>query len=324
MSATDKKILRDAAQQLAESLRAIRIGAINVKRSFDIDEGENYNGGWNVNIATWSGQPTISLSFDKYLGRKSRHFWFGFWSNKRAPIDALLSRAPADLYPKEEFKNKDSIERNGIWVLKKTRTDAVSQPIAEYYEGEENDFWMYDIGHRLNVDRAVSFIAGIVDAVENDYQNVSLQLQQILHDCSIDQTTKTQLVQARLGQGKFRGKLLEHWGRACSVTGCTVEHVLRASHIKSWKDSSHKERLDSDNGFLLSTNLDALFDRHLISFDDDGRMLISDELTRQEIQLLGLSGELQRPLNARQKTYLAVHRAKHLGKTSASRVADFK
>jgi putative restriction endonuclease len=144
-----------------------------------------------------------------------------------------------------------------------------------------------------------------------DSDSLSLEVRQILNDDQRDETTKERLINARLGQGQFREDLFRHWGRACAVTGCTVEHVLRASHIKPWKESDDKQRLDRFNGLLLSANLDALFDKHLISFDDQGKMLISEQLSDEEILLLSLSGQLRKPLNSKQKDYLKIHRTKH-------------
>ncbi|HET9245398.1 MAG TPA: HNH endonuclease signature motif containing protein, partial [Xanthobacteraceae bacterium] len=61
-----------------------------------------------------------------------------------------------------------------------------------------------------------------------------------------------------------------------------VEAALRASHIKPWRESSDRERLDPANGLLLTANLDALFNDGLIAFDDEGQMLVSAQLTRKD------------------------------------------
>ncbi len=75
----------------------------------------------------------------------------------------------------------------------------------------------------------------------------------------------------RVGQQKFREAMLEYWGGACAVTGVGLSEVLRASHAKPWAEcASDAERLDVFNGFLLNANLDALFDRFLVSFDEHG------------------------------------------------------
>ena len=69
---------------------------------------------------------------------------------------------------------------------------------------------------------------------------------------------------------------MNYWGVAWAVTGCTLTEALRASHAKSWKDcTSDAERLNVYNGFLLTANLDALFDKGYISFTDDGLIMVS-------------------------------------------------
>ena len=61
-----------------------------------------------------------------------------------------------------------------------------------------------------------------------------------------------------------RGRWLVSGGRPCPKS-C-------ASHAKPWAECANDaERLDVFNGFLLVANLNALFDRFLISFDDTGR-----------------------------------------------------
>ena len=75
-------------------------------------------------------------------------------------------------------------------------------------------------------------------------------------------TEVERMVRQRIGQQNFRQALMTYWGGACAVTGIDVSDVLRASHIKPWAEcATDAERLDVFNGFLLSANLDALFDK---------------------------------------------------------------
>lgn len=81
----------------------------------------------------------------------------------------------------------------------------------------------------------------------------------------------------RDGQYLFRHALLKLYGGQCAVTGIRVVPVLRASHISEWaKDTEN--RLNPANGICLSATFDAAFDRHLISFDYDYRMLLTPAL----------------------------------------------
>ncbi|AZF32259.1 putative type II restriction endonuclease [Pseudomonas sp. R4-35-07] len=100
-------------------------------------------------------------------------------------------------------------------------------------------------------------------------------------------------VNARRGQGKFREDLMQVWGGACSVTALACKEILRASHVKPWVDSNAKQRLDRHNGLLLSANLDALFDKGLITFDSLGQMQISKRLDDKHRQTLGLPKPLR-------------------------------
>jgi hypothetical protein len=103
------------------------------------------------------------------------------------------------------------------------------------------------------------------------------------------ETEKVALAKARVGQGRFRADLLNFWRGHCALTEVANPQLLRASHIKSWKDSSNGERLNVFNGLLLSVHLDALFDRALITFRDTGEMLISKRLWTEECRIFGLT-----------------------------------
>jgi hypothetical protein len=122
-------------------------------------------------------------------------------------------------------------------------------------------------------------------------------------------TTRLALVNARIGQGLYRQRMLDLWGGQCAVTQCRLGAVLIASHAKPWAQSSNVERLDEYNGLLLSASLDRLFDRGLIGFDDQGRMLRKPELNAQELQHLGVPlNAALRTMQARHRPYLAAHR----------------
>lgn len=120
------------------------------------------------------------------------------------------------------------------------------------------------------------------------------------------------IVKQRVGQEAFRDALMDYWGSACAVTGLALPEVLRASHAKPWADcETDEERLDVFNGFLLVANLDALFDRGLISFEDTGAMLVSPHLSHaQRSQLRVESSMTLRWLAEEHLPYLAWHRTR--------------
>jgi predicted restriction endonuclease len=87
-----------------------------------------------------------------------------------------------------------------------------------------------------------------------------------------------------------------------------VREVLRASHVKAWRSSDDAERLDAANGLLLSAEIDALFDRGLLSFQDDGTMLLSSRLTKSDRSDLHVPRALRRPLDPAEGLYMLHHR----------------
>jgi hypothetical protein len=138
--------------------------------------------------------------------------------------------------------------------------------------------------------------------------SIDADIEEIRQRHDLPSTQKEALIQARRGQGRFRQDLFAHWS-GCAVVGCAVGSVLKASHIKPWRKSSDAERLDPANGLLLIANLDALFNDGLITFDDDGKMLVSAQLTQKERSLLHLGGRLRARLTPQQRDYLQFHRA---------------
>lgn len=118
-------------------------------------------------------------------------------------------------------------------------------------------------------------------------------------------TEKATLMKVRIGQGIFRGKLINFW-KGCSVSQFKNVDLLVASHIKPWAASDNAERMDVFNGLLLLPNLDRAFDLGYITFSDDGRIIISEALSNPE--LAGISKDMRIPLVDRHRTYLDYHR----------------
>jgi len=125
-------------------------------------------------------------------------------------------------------------------------------------------------------------------------------------------TEVERLVRQRVGQQGFRNAMLDYWGNACAVTGIAIPAVLRASHAKPWAECTNDaERLDVFNGFLLSANLDALFDRFLISFDEVGQLQTAASIPQNARELLGLNKPLRlRWLAKGHLPYLHFHQKK--------------
>lgn len=124
-------------------------------------------------------------------------------------------------------------------------------------------------------------------------------------------TERAGLVTSRVGQGAYRKSIMHRWEYQCAVTKFNDTRILIASHIVPWKDASDEQRLDVDNGVLLSPTYDALFDRHLITFESSGKILLSDQIELNAFQKIGVTGEEQiRNLSSGNKEYLESHRAR--------------
>ncbi|RUQ39562.1 MAG: HNH endonuclease [Candidatus Competibacteraceae bacterium] len=159
--------------------------------------------------------------------------------------------------------------------------------------------------------RAASLSRALPRQAANDYQQaVAAELAEL--PAGIAGTEIERRVRQRIGQNKFRDAMLDYWGGACAVTGVAIPEVLRASHAKPWAEcATDAERLDVFNGFLLSANLDALFDRFLISFDEQGVLIIAPTLAGLDLLPLGIApGMKLRWINTLHQPYLAQHRAR--------------
>ncbi|MCF8277863.1 MAG: HNH endonuclease [Flavobacteriales bacterium] len=96
------------------------------------------------------------------------------------------------------------------------------------------------------------------------------------------ETIKEAIVKVRIGQSQFRQTLLDKPDRSCLFTGVSEEALLVASHIKPWSVAESRERLDTNNGVLLTPTFDKLFDRFLLSVDEDGNVVWSQNRLNSE------------------------------------------
>lgn len=149
--------------------------------------------------------------------------------------------------------------------------------------------------------------SGIEQRLEDEFSLIEL-FEQSSFGQQIESTEREAIVRARVGQGVYRHALLKHW-QGCAVSGVALASMLRASHIKPWRDATHLERLDPFNGLLLTPNLDQAFDQGLITFTDEGDVVIAQALTTELQLALGINPQCRvRRLHGRHLNYLAWHR----------------
>ena len=133
---------------------------------------------------------------------------------------------------------------------------------------------------------------------------------QVTNDSSIRETERQALIRARNGQGLFRDRVSKIETK-CRVTGVENPVHLVASHCKPWRDSTNEERLNGDNGLLLTPSIDHLFDRGFIGFEDNGKLIISPVAHKPSLQRMGI--EISKVVNvggftSGQKQFLEFHR----------------
>ncbi|RZJ92320.1 MAG: HNH endonuclease [Chryseobacterium sp.] len=122
---------------------------------------------------------------------------------------------------------------------------------------------------------------------------------------NLSNTEKEILISARIGQGKFRNDLIKVWGN-CAISGYNDTSILVASHIKPRAKSNNFEKLDAYNGLLLLPTYDKLFDKGLISFDENGIIIISPHVS--DYKSLNLKVGIKIQLKKANKFYMNYHR----------------
>lgn len=136
------------------------------------------------------------------------------------------------------------------------------------------------------------------------------EMEELRADVALPETTRQAVVLARRGQGLFKQRVMKI-ERACRITGVTREEHLRASHCKPWRDSNNEERLDGENGLLLTPNMDHLFDRGFIGFEEGGAVLVSPVAHPESLRRMGLNTTVSHNVGKfsdGQRRYLEFHR----------------
>lgn len=134
--------------------------------------------------------------------------------------------------------------------------------------------------------------------------------EQVETDATVMQTDREAIIRARRGQGLFKQRVMRIETH-CRITGvANISHLL-ASHCKPWRDSSNEERLNGENGLLLTPSIDHLFDRGFIGFEDSGDLIISPVAHKPSLRRMGV--ETDRAINVGiftegQRRFLDFHR----------------
>ena len=152
---------------------------------------------------------------------------------------------------------------------------------------------------------SISFTSEQTDEAATEAMDIAGEL------VGFDGADQEVVAKRRINQGKFRKILLCYWANRCCVSDVADVRLLVASHIVPWSKATNSEQGDPANGLLLSVSWDALFDRGLVAFRDDGSAIL-ERLDHELLTALGIdeSKSTISPsrLTTRHREYLERHR----------------
>jgi len=215
-------------------------------------------------------------------------------------------------------------------IRPKDHINALRPLLPEIYSplqnnGNGNQAYLFDISEDLVLGLAHLMERWVVDLVKGnmvlDLPKIESSVLNIMKwEDSIEKsiesnqdipvTVRETLVKSRIGQGQFRKDLLLI-EPACRVTGVDNPAHLIASHTKPWRDCNNEERLDPENGFMLTPTIDHLFDRGFVSFENSGDLIISPIAHKDSMHKMGFIEESKINVGGftdGQKSYLDWHR----------------
>ena len=100
---------------------------------------------------------------------------------------------------------------------------------------------------------------------------------------SIEGKTVERLVKTRVNQSVFRNIVLNNYDYKCAISQIEIPELLVASHIVPWS-KDEKNRMNPSNGIALNNLYDQAFDRGLITFDNELKMVLSKKLIESSNQ----------------------------------------
>ena len=300
---------------------------VNQKQTFK----QEYEGGY-----LWSPKHNKNGGFNKYYDNMTKLQAGDVVFSYRAGLVVALGVAQAPAYssqkPKEYGKAGESWEDDG-WradldyslvkkqIRPKDHIEGIAPLLPSKYSplqsnGNGNQVYLCSISEELATlllhltGEELHNIQLLAEDTEQD-RNLASRIQRNDH---IGETEALQIVKSRKGQGLFKSNVTRIED-CCRVTGANKIAHLIASHIKPWSKSNNRERLDGNNGLLLSPHIDHLFDKGYISFDDNGELLISKVADKSTLKFWHVETKNVGAFTDEQCKYLEYHR-QHIFKES--------
>lgn len=200
----------------------------------------------------------------------------------------------------EKIKNIDLNEHNRLFYYKKGEINSFKCFLEALSINEKNE-----ILSCLGNDKTT----GSIKSFDRD-KKVPVRNNSALTSQGYDAETRTK---SRRGQQRFKKALFDslHGKKPkCAICGCEIngKNHLIASHILPWNKANSQQKVDPNNGLLLCSNHDLLFDSLLISFDENGKIIISDELNEENKRGYRISSTTKIDTNSEREEYMKLHR----------------
>ena len=234
----------------------------------------------------------------------------GYWGDEGWRVDVHFNELPNPLKPKDHIEDIRQFLPNKYSPLQAN--------------GVGNQVYLFDISQELALSisglidrRYVDLVKGNVISEAYDDSESALNVKQwedriekeLKADQGLSSTEKESLVRSRRGQGIFRKKVLTI-EMECRITKVDNPSHLIASHIKPWRSGDNVERLDAENGLMLTPTIDHLFDKGFISFESNGDLLISEVAQKESMTKMNIPSQKFNagPFGSGQCVYLDWHR----------------
>ncbi len=220
-------------------------------------------------------------------------FIVGWYENAR--IYRTPQKVPVEVMQVRKLKNHNfyNIYSENVLLIKTNereyRVSGMGHSNIWYGKPEENE-------------KVLKYIRDYKKEYDNRIEKIEKKLSDVVGS---DRET---LVKVRINQDKFRNGLIEKYGGKCCLCGMNHLSMLVASHIKPWSKSDKNEKLDIENGLLLCPNHDKLFDAGLISFDLNGEIIISNQLSEHNQNIMNVNKNLKIKITDDNREYIKYHR----------------
>jgi putative restriction endonuclease len=151
--------------------------------------------------------------------------------------------------------------------------------------------------------------------LELTQSQVDRETEHLLDGAPMHRQVEQILINRKIRNANFRNHVLEAYENTCAVTGLCIVNgggraEAQAAHI--WPVADGGPDI-VQNGIALSATAHWLFDRHLISLDDELRLLVSHNKVPTDLRTLfpPSGGQIRLPKNPAlrpRKEYVAIHR----------------